>query len=44
MQQPSWPRYEHAEIIENGKTLAILLREFDGTISAVQIPVERIAD
>lgn len=44
MPQPSWPRYEAVEIIEDGKVLAILLREFDGTISAVRIPIEQVAD
>jgi hypothetical protein len=42
--QVSWPRFEQAEVIDDGKTLAVLLREFDGTISAVRIPVDRVAD
>jgi hypothetical protein len=42
--QVSWPRFEKAEVIDDGKTLAVLLREFDGTISAVRIPVDRVAD
>lgn len=40
----SWPRIEAVEIIEDGKAIGILLREFDGTISAIRIAVEQIAD
>lgn len=39
-----WPRFEQAQVIEDGQTLAVLVREFDGTISAVRIPVEQVAD
>lgn len=42
--QQSWPRIEAAEVIEDGKAIGILLREFDGTISAIRIAVEQIAD
>lgn len=42
--QLPWPRFEEVGIIEDGMALAILLREFDGTISAVRIPIERLAD
>ncbi len=44
MTQQSWPRFEGAEVIEDGKAVGVLLREFDGTISAVRIPVEQLAD
>lgn len=43
-EQQSWPRIEAAEIIEDGKAVGIFLREFDGTISAIRIPVEQLAD
>lgn len=39
-----WPRFERAEPIEDGQALAILVREFDGTISAVRIAIEQLAD
>jgi hypothetical protein len=42
--QESWPRFEGAEISQDGKSLGVLVREFDGTISAVRIPVEQVAD
>lgn len=42
--QQKWPRIEAAEPIEDGQKLAILVREFDGSISAVQIKVEQLAD
>ncbi len=42
--QPSWPRIEAVDIIEDAKSVAILLREFDGTISAIRISVEQLAD
>lgn len=42
--QLPWPRFEQVQIIEDGMALAILLREFDGTISAVRIPIDRLAD
>ena len=40
----SWPRIEEAEVIEDGKAVGILLREFDGTISAIRIGIEQFAD
>lgn len=43
-EQPSWPRIEAVDIIEDGKAVAVLLREFDGTISAIRISVEQLAD
>ena len=42
--QQSWPRFEAVEVIEDGKAIAVLLREFDGTISAIRIPIEQLAD
>jgi hypothetical protein len=39
-----WPRFEQAEIIDNGQVLAVLVREADGTISAVRMAVEQLAD
>lgn len=39
-----WPRFEQAQIIEDGQVLAILVRESDGTISAVRLSVEQVAD
>jgi hypothetical protein len=42
--QESWPRFFDAGIIEDGKALAVLVREFDGTISAVRIGIEQLAD
>lgn len=38
------PTIERAEVIENGEAVAILLREKDGTISAIRISVEQLAD
>lgn len=43
-EQVSWPRIEEAKVIEDGKAVGLLVREFDGTISAVRIPVEQLAD
>ena len=43
-EQKQWPRIERAEIINGGQHIAVLVREFDGTISAVRIPVEQLAD
>lgn len=40
----SWPRIEQATVIEDGKAVGILLREFDGTISAIRIGIEQLAD
>jgi hypothetical protein len=42
--QLSWPRIEEAQIIEDGKAIGVLLREFDGTISAIRISVDQLAD
>ena len=39
----SWPRIEEATVIEDGKAVGILLREFDGTISAIRIGIEQLA-
>ena len=36
--------FEQVEIIEQGAALAVLLREEDGTISAIRIAVEQVAD
>jgi hypothetical protein len=44
LKQEPWPRFEAAEVIENGRAIAVLLREFDGTISAIRIPIEQLAD
>lgn len=44
MPQQAWPCIEEAKVIEDGKAIGILLREFDGTISAIRIPVEQLAD
>lgn len=43
-EQARWPRIEQAQIIEDGQVLAVLVREFDGSISAVRIAVEQLAD
>jgi hypothetical protein len=43
-EQQSWPRVEVAEIIEDGQAIGILLREWDGSVSAIRIPVEQLAD
>lgn len=40
----TWPRIETASVLDDGQTLAVLVREFDGTISAVRIGVEQLAD
>ena len=42
--QPDWPRVEAVEIIEDGQAVGILLREWDGTISAIRITVKELAD
>jgi len=42
--QAAWPRIEQAQVIEDGQAVGILLREFDGSISAIRIPVEQLAD
>lgn len=33
-----------ARIIEDGKAIGVLLRERDGTVSAIRIAVEQLAD
>ncbi len=38
------PRFEKAEVIEEGRAIGILMREFDGSISAIRIPIEQLAD
>ena len=43
-EQESWPRFHEVRVIEDGKALGILVREFDGTISAVRIGIEQLAD
>lgn len=43
-EQESWPRFHEVGIIEDGKAIAILVREFDGSISAVRIGIEQVAD
>lgn len=42
--QQQWPRIEAAQVIDDGQELAVLVREFDGTISAVRITVDQLAD
>ncbi len=42
--QETWPRFFEAGIIEDGQALAILIREFDGTFSAVRIDIKQVAD
>lgn len=39
-----WPRIEAADVMDDGQMLAVLLREYDGTISAISISVEQLAD
>lgn len=39
-----WPRIAAANVMDDGQTLAVLLRESDGTISAISISVEQLAD
>lgn len=43
-EQQGWPRIMQAQPIEDGQAIAVVLREFDGTISAVRIPIELLAD
>lgn len=38
------PIIEAAEVIEDGKAVGVLLRESDGTVSAIRITVEQLAD
>lgn len=42
--QQTWPRIEAAHILEDGQSLGVFVREFDGSISAVRIGVEQLAD
>ncbi len=42
--QQEWPRFENVEVIEKGQAIGVLLREFDGTISAIRIPISQLAD
>lgn len=42
--QQAWPRIEEVQVIEDGQAIGILLREFDGSISAIRIPIEQLAD
>ena len=42
--QLSWPRIEAVDIIEDAQAVAILVREFDGTISAIRISADQLAD
>lgn len=44
METQTWPRIEEVRIIEDGQAVGILLRENDGTISAIRITVEQLAD
>lgn len=38
------PVIEEAKIIEEGRAIGVLLREKDGSISAIRISVEQLAD
>lgn len=40
----SWPRIEVAQVMSDGLELAILVREYDGTISAIRFTAEQLAD
>lgn len=42
--QDTGPRLEQVEIIEDGKAIGVLLREFDGSISAIRIAIEQLID
>lgn len=42
--QRSWPCVEQVEVIDGGLAIGVLLREFDGTISAIRISVSQLAD
>jgi hypothetical protein len=39
-----WPRFESAAISEDGQAIGLLVREADGTVSAVSISIEQVAD
>lgn len=43
-EQDKWPRIERAEVMNDGQEIGILVREFDGTVSAVRINVSQLAD
>lgn len=38
------PRIVRAEVIEDGRALAVVLQETDGTGSAIRISVDQLAD
>lgn len=42
--QQRWPRIEAAQVLDDGQSLGIFVREFDGTISAVRIDIDQLAD
>lgn len=42
--QETWPRFYDAEVIEDGQAIGVLLREFDGSFSAVRIDIKQVAD
>jgi hypothetical protein len=42
--QETWPRFYDCGVIEDGQALAVLIREWDGTISAVRIDIKQLAD
>lgn len=42
--QKSWPRIEAAQIMSDGMELAVLVREFDGSISAIRFTADQLAD
>lgn len=39
-----WPRFQSANVIENGQAVGIFVQELDGTVSAVRIGIEQVAD
>lgn len=38
------PRFVSVEVFDGGSAIGVLLRESDGTISAIRIPIEELAD
>jgi hypothetical protein len=40
----TWPRIEAANVMDDGQMLAVLLRESDGSISAMSIGIDQLAD
>lgn len=44
MTEEDKPVIEMAEVIEDGAAVGIFLREADGTISAIRVSVEQLAD